>query len=193
LDVYANFASLASAELIDQDYRITRENRFSTAVIVTPHGGAIEPGTSTIVRTAAGSDLSFYLFEGIKKSGGNRSLHITSHRFDEPKCLDIIGQASIVVTVHGCKGPQSRICVGGLDDSLKNLLSNSLKNEGFPVFVDCPEFLANHPSNICNLSSRKCGAQLEISPDLRVDPITDRIAFSIRRAIQDHEKLLLRL
>jgi polar amino acid transport system substrate-binding protein len=64
-------------------------------------------------RGAAGEDLGFYLFEGIKKGGGNAVLHVTSQNFDEPSCLNVIKSAMVVVAIHGCSGP-SRVCIGGL-------------------------------------------------------------------------------
>jgi phage replication-related protein YjqB (UPF0714/DUF867 family) len=67
---------------------------------VAPHGGGIEPGTSELADAIAGSDLSFYTFEGLKSSG-NTDLHITSTRFDEPMCLTLLASSSVVVTLHG--------------------------------------------------------------------------------------------
>jgi Poly-gamma-glutamate hydrolase len=68
--------------------------------LVAPHGGGIEPGTSELADAIAGSDLSFYTFEGLKSSG-NTDLHITSTRFDEPMCLTLLASSSVVVTLHG--------------------------------------------------------------------------------------------
>ena len=193
MDSYANFSELASEEVEGKDYRIEVADRpLSRAVVFTPHGGGIEPGTSKIVRKAAGADLSFYLFEGIKKPNGNGVLHVTSHHFDEPKCLELVGKASIVVAIHGCKGPESRICIGGLDKPLKECLSNELSIEKLPVMMDCSEFLASDPMNICNRSARQCGAQLEISPDLREEPYGTRIAAAVSRAIDFHSQSLQR-
>ncbi len=189
LDRYADFSELASEEVEGEDYRIEITNRpLSKAVVFTPHGGGIEPGTSKIVRKTAGTDLSFYLFEGIKKPNGNGVLHVTSHHFNEPRCLELVGKASIVVAIHGCKGPKSRICIGGLDKPLKECLKNELSIEGLPAVVDCPEFLASDPMNICNRSARQCGSQLEISPDLREEPFGTHIATAVRRAIKIHSQ-----
>ncbi len=191
MDKYANFSELASEEAEGKDYRIEVADRpLSRAVVFTPHGGGIEPGTSKIVRKTAGTDLSFYLFEGIKKPNGNRVLHVTSHHFNEPRCLELVGKASIVVAIHGCEGPTSRICIGGLDKPLKERLKNELSIEKLPVMMDCREFLASHPMNICNRSARQCGAQLEISPDLREEPYGTRIAVAVSRTIEIHSQLL---
>jgi phage replication-related protein YjqB (UPF0714/DUF867 family) len=59
----------------------------SRIAIIAPHGGGIEPGSSTIARAIAGEDINMYLFEGIKVAKGNAIVHIASHHFDEPRCL----------------------------------------------------------------------------------------------------------
>jgi phage replication-related protein YjqB (UPF0714/DUF867 family) len=43
--------------------------------ILAPHGGGIEPGTSELAEAVAGEGLSFYAFEGLKRSG-NAVLHV---------------------------------------------------------------------------------------------------------------------
>ncbi len=186
MDKYAKFSELDSLEVEGKDYRIEISDRpLSKAIVFTPHGGGIEPGTSEIVRKAAGADLSMYLFEGKKKPNGNSLLHIASHHFDEPQCVALIARMSIVVAIHGCKGPKSRICIGGLDKALKDRLSEDLSIEKLPVVIDCPnKYSGLHPMNICNRSARHCGAQLEISLDLRTGPFVDRIAAAVHRAIE---------
>ena len=187
MDKYENFSELHSLEVEGKDFRIEDSDRpWSRAIVFTPHGGGIEPGTSTIVRKAAGADLSMYLFEGIKIPNGNSLLHIASHHFDEPRCVALVAKTSIVVAIHGCKGPKSRICIGGLDKALKERLCEELSIEKLPVVIDCPEFLGLHQMNICNRSARHCGAQLEISPDLRTGPFVDRIAAAVHRAIESY-------
>ena len=129
------------------------------------------------------------MFEGIKKGGGNAVLHVTSHNFDEPSCLNVIKSATVVVAIHGCSGP-SRVCIGGLDGILKAILMDELIAVGLPAVVDCPEFLAAHPMNICNRGSIKAGAQLEISPDLRRKPYYGAIAAATRVAVKRRIALL---
>jgi phage replication-related protein YjqB (UPF0714/DUF867 family) len=68
-----------------------------------PHGGKIEPGTAEIAEAVAGDDYSFYCFEGIK-ADGNGVLHIRSHLFAEPRAMEAVESAEIVVTVHGHAG-----------------------------------------------------------------------------------------
>ena len=65
-DRYRRFADLAANECLGVDYRIRVEDRGTPFVILAPHGGWIEPGTSEIAEALAGTDLSFYAFEALK-------------------------------------------------------------------------------------------------------------------------------
>ena len=184
MDKYAKFAELAAEEVEGTDYRIqTVHVANSKAAVIAPHGGGIEPGTSFIAQAIANNEISLYLFEGIKKPNGNGVLHITSHHFDEPECLRLIAQADTVVAIHGCRGPKSRICVGGLDLSLKRILCLELQREGLPVANEGHEYPGTEPMNICNRGARQCGVQLEVSSDLRCNPHAQKIVDAVRRAL----------
>lgn len=76
-DKYRNFSELARAETEGKDYRIIARLTDCPILIAAPHGGGIEPYTSELASEIAGSDLSFYSFEGIKETG-NSKLHITT-------------------------------------------------------------------------------------------------------------------
>jgi len=90
MDVYRNFAELSESEREDIDFRIYAFKREgSSTVIVAPHGGAIEPGTSEVAKKVANNALSLFIFEGIK-SKDNKRLHITSTNFDEPRCVELV-------------------------------------------------------------------------------------------------------
>src|SRR5262249_61887052 len=99
-DTYRNFAALARKERSGIDYDVLVRRARTAFAIVAPHGGGIEAGTSELADAVAGATHSFYTFEGLKPSG-NRDLHITSTRFDEPMCLSLIGASDVVVTLHG--------------------------------------------------------------------------------------------
>ena len=99
-DQYSRFEALARCEVDGRDFRVRSCQRDGATIVVAPHGGRIEPGTSEIAEAIAGADLSFYAFEGTR-SRDNGWLHITSTRFDEPQCLKLIASVERVVTVHG--------------------------------------------------------------------------------------------
>lgn len=164
-DVYANFAELARNEREGKDYERYIQARAADIVIVAPHGGGIERGTSEIAKALAGDIFSIYCFEGIKRAG-NKSLHITSTRFDDPLCLELIKTATTVITIHGCDGDEEAVYVGGRNEELKRDIIKPLREAGFTIFDDYGNHPGMHPRNICNLRGEG-GIQLEITKGLR--------------------------
>jgi phage replication-related protein YjqB (UPF0714/DUF867 family) len=182
---YASFGELAQHESLGRDFCVRRVERPGSRVaILAPHGGKIEEGTSEIAALIAGADHSLFCFEGLKSYGGNRDLHITSHCFDHPDCLDMAACRDIIVSVHGCRG-HARIFIGGLDVDLSGRLSIGLAAEGYVVVSEGHSYPGRHPFNICNRGLRKKGAQLEITYDLRAPEHHARIARAVRSAIAD--------
>lgn len=164
-DDYANFAELKRREAPDA-YRIRRRIRNSPVLILAPHGGRIEPGTSQIGALVAGDTYNIYQFEGRKPPRQNRSLHVTSANFDEPTALRLAAKCRIVLGIHGCEGLRT-IYVGGRDTALREALATALAPTGVRVKPYGHKYGAMHRLNICNRGSTGEGAQLEITPDLR--------------------------
>lgn len=164
-DKYTNFADLKGREP-DRAYRVRSRRRNSTTVIIAPHGGGIEPGTSEIAEAIAGAEYSLYAFEGIK-SRGNGSLHITSTHFDEPKGLALVETADRVVAIHGEDDNQDAISVGGLDQNLINRMLENLVRSGFRVEGVRVGLQGADPRNICNRNKAGAGVQIELSRGCR--------------------------
>ena len=103
-DKYSCFEELARSEIEGKHYQISSLDLcVSSCVIVAPHGGTIEPGSAEIARAVAADKFSWYLFESKRIYDDNYvSLHITSHRFNEPVCMKLIERNDWVVTIHGC-------------------------------------------------------------------------------------------
>jgi phage replication-related protein YjqB (UPF0714/DUF867 family) len=164
---YPNFAALKQAEREGEDFGIVRRPTRSPVAVIAPHGGEIEHGTSEIAAAIAGDEFNLYCFEG-RKPKGNTSLHITSANFDEPRCLDLISSCDRVVAVHGCRKGKRTAFVGGRDAELRDAIRDRLEASGFrtawPPNVDLQGV---SPRNICNKGRRGCGAQVELSRDLR--------------------------
>jgi phage replication-related protein YjqB (UPF0714/DUF867 family) len=186
-DKYASFAALAAGEIAGIDYGTTvRERVESGVLIIAPHGGSIEIGTTEFALLIAGADYSLFSFDGLKPWGRNRDLHITSHNFDHPECLALAAQHAVVLAVHGCKGMTSQIYVGGLDEDLTALLTERLGAAGLPVSAAGHTYPGRNPRNICNRGARGRGAQLEFTFDLRQESARTQIAPIVRAAIQDY-------
>jgi phage replication-related protein YjqB (UPF0714/DUF867 family) len=164
-DKYLNFRELCLAEHMGTDFQIDCRRRPGSVAIIAPHGGKIERRTSEIAAEIAGDTYSLYCFEGIKRHH-NGELHITSSHFDEPECLTLISGCDQVVAIHGCKGDDQVIYLGGLDRALRGAIRGHLDAAGFTTGVH-PNLQGTDRDNICNRGRRGCGVQLEISHGLR--------------------------
>jgi phage replication-related protein YjqB (UPF0714/DUF867 family) len=186
-DKYASFAALAAGEVAGKDYQINVLDRaHSRALIIAPHGGSIENGTSELAVLVAGTEHSLFTFDGLKPRGTHRDLHITSHHFDHPQCLALAARHAVVLALHGCKGESSQIYVGGLDDDFAKLLTARLVSAGLPASATGHKYPGRNPLNICNRGALACGAQLEFTKDLREPSARTLIAPIARLAISDH-------
>ena len=173
-DLYKNFKALEINEKIDEDYKISIFDAGSPVTIIAPHGGKIEPKTSYIASGIAREKFNCYCFEGIKPDH-NRSLHITSHNFDEPQALALLARSQTVVAVHACTDDKAVVYPGGRDEELMGAIAKELKAAGISVANQNIKYQGVNPENICNRGASGRGAQLEISRGLR----------------DDHDKLLI--
>ncbi|KAA6453933.1 poly-gamma-glutamate hydrolase family protein [Bacillus atrophaeus] len=161
-DMYDSFAALSASE---SEYRIVYEEKNGSGLIVlSPHGGRIEPGVSELVR-AFSDQCSIYLFEGVKKRN-NRSLHLTSTRFDEPLALEKVNAHHCALAFHGyhdLKTPHT--LVGGADCQKAKLICKRLNEAGFSAELTSEKdrLAGVHPNNIVNRTKREMGLQLEVS------------------------------
>lgn len=182
-DTYNSFAELARAEVHGIDYDIEAKSRSGSCVaVIAPHGGNIEPRTSKIARLIAGQDFSYYSFKG-KKPRGNRVLHITSHRFDEPTCLELVAEHEWVVAIHGCQASGKRIFVGGRDDALIADLVDALRAAGFRPETSGHNYPGRHTMNVCNRGQRSAGVQFELSLSFRRSEAVPRFVEAVRTVL----------
>jgi phage replication-related protein YjqB (UPF0714/DUF867 family) len=189
-DRYASFAALAAGEKAGTHYRVICEDRKTPIVIIAPHGGWIEPGTSEIARAIAAEGLSFYLFEGLIAGRPHGDLHIRSHLFDEPAALALVRSAETAIAIHGRANTlgDATVWLGGRNKSQRDAIGSSLRQAGFNVGPASNGLAGEDQSNICNQGSSGAGVQLELPRSLRdelkQDPIRMK-AFSdaVRRAL----------
>lgn len=185
---YMGFKELVDREAEGQGYRVRIELRDPRVLIMAPHGGKIEPMTAEIAKAIAGMDYSFYSFEGLKTD--SRVLHIESHLFDEPRALQAIEKADVVITVHGQIDQKDEfVMVGGLHDSLRLEIIQQLEAAGFQTREPAEGLMGTDPQNICNRGKSKQGVQLEISRKVRDLLRKDKnelqtFANAVRKAIQ---------
>ena len=185
---YMSFKELFHREVEDQDYRIRIELRDPRVLIMAPHGGKIEPTTAEIAAAIAEDHYSFYCFEGLKTD--SRPLHIESHLFDEPRALQVVQKADVVVTIHGQIDQKEKfVMVGGLNDSLRSEITRELEGAGFQTRVPTERLMGTDSQNICNRGKLRRGVQLEVSRKVR-DLLKTNLellqvfAEAVRKAIQ---------
>jgi phage replication-related protein YjqB (UPF0714/DUF867 family) len=186
---YRNYKELASREVEDKDYQIRMNLKDEHILVMAPHGGKIEPGTTEIGEAIAGMDYSFYSFEGLK-ADGNSALHIESHLFDEPRALQAVEKADVVITVHGQIDQKDEfVMIGGINIDLGSEIKSQLEAAGFKTRHPTEGLMGTDPMNICNRGKLKSGVQLEISRKIR-DLLRNnkeqfqKFANAVRRAIQ---------
>jgi len=190
---YKSFKELSNQEVEGKDYRIRICSRDRGVVIMAPHGGKIEPTTSVIAEAIAGENYSLYCFEGLK-ADGNSVLHIESHLFDEPRALQAVKKADIVITVHGqLNHKEEFVMVGGLNVDLRSGIRRQLEASGFRTRPPTEGLQGIDPENICNRGRLKGGVQLEISRKVRDSLRSDAnrlqlFADAVRKVIRYHFK-----
>jgi len=166
-DRYNNFEQLLSTERENIDFRRIVKQRNSPWLIVAPHGGGIEPGTSELAEAIARFDHSLYTFEGIRKSN-NRILHIPSSQFDDPLLLKLLNNAVGTITIHGCNGNEQIVYVGGLQVEIRDRIIARLSKNGIKSAISSnPSLQGLDENNICNKCKSGKGVQFELTEGLR--------------------------
>lgn len=165
-DRYCSFDDLAANERLGIDYQIRVKDRGTPSVVLAPHGGWIEPETSEIAEAIAGTSFSFYAFEALKK-GPHSSFHITSHRFDEPQCLNLVGKSLTAVAIHGRRNEgKEAVWLGGRAIAIRDAIGSSLRDAGFEA-VPNERLPGLDRANVCNRTLSGQGVQLELPRSLR--------------------------
>jgi phage replication-related protein YjqB (UPF0714/DUF867 family) len=182
---FRGYGDLAARYVEGVDYAVEVLHREASRVaVLAPHGGRIEGRTSDMARLIAGDDHQLYLFEGLRTSGDNFDcLHLKSHRFDEPRALDLVASCDIVVSVHGYAAAGPDALLGGLDEGLKQGVARALTAIGFTCLSDGHRFPGRDPRNICNRGRLGAGLQLELSEGLRKAGHWAAFATAVRTAI----------
>jgi phage replication-related protein YjqB (UPF0714/DUF867 family) len=187
LNDFRCYGELAQCYTEGVDYAVHVMPRAQSRVaVIAPHGGRIEGRTSEIARLIAGDDHGLYLFEGLRTTGDNfERLHLASHRFDEPRALELISGCDTVVAVHGYAAPGPDVLLGGLNERLKEAVAQALAKIGFSCLIDGHAFPGRHPDNICNRGRSGEGVQLELSEGLRKAGDWAGLAGAVRTVLED--------
>lgn len=191
------------------------------------HGGSIEMGTTELALATAGEVTGFntdkgtlsnetkndyFVFNGTNSTGENGKLHVTASNYDDKDALRLVSQNKVGIAFHGCTDTQptggyagyKAILIGGLDNNLKVLMEQRLKQAGFNAYITTQELYdGDMPENLINKTSRKVGLQFEMTTSMRaslfdtntrekrrITTNTDfwRLTNTIRQALADYEK-----
>jgi phage replication-related protein YjqB (UPF0714/DUF867 family) len=181
MDKYRSCRELTRYETEGTDYEILAREGSTSIAIIAPHGGGIEPGTADVADAVAADRHAFAAFKGIKKTG-NATLHIRSDRFDEPTAVKLAEQCRMVVTIHGCRGQEERVYVGGRNHKVKTRIIDALNRAGFHAQESLePGLKGDSRQNICNRCRTGEGVQIEISRGLRARTFEGLARRSIRK------------
>jgi phage replication-related protein YjqB (UPF0714/DUF867 family) len=189
-------------EGIDYARRHRRHERFDDSrtggaevpktVIIAPHGGGIERGTSELCLAVAGHHpanlpevppagvtYDYWMFEGVREDD-NRELHVTSTGCDDEVAVSLCAGSLNALALHGFSDDDQVVLVGGASpdstpNPLRDHLLDGLRDAQFVAKGPGQrgELDGNDPCNIVNRTMLGMGAQLELSTPLRDAMFTD--------------------
>lgn len=165
-DRYASFAELAAATKEGEDWRVVERDGTTDLLVLAPHGGGIEAGTSELAVAVAGDDHALYVFEALRAKEPDE-LHLTSTRFDEPRCLARLRVAGRVLTLHGCAGAAPKALIGGRDEALGARVTAALRAIDVVTEAASGDLAGDARTNVANRGKSGAGVQVELSRGLR--------------------------
>ena len=171
MDKYQSYHDMISNN--KEHFNIIKENNNSPISVIAIHGGNIEGGTSEIAAYLNKiSGYNLFIFEGIKSkksdNSSNLDLHITSSRFNNIDCLQIVEHGISTISIHGADEDEELTYVGGLNNAHGTFIKNELRKEGFTVPDKIRKGLEGYSKrNVCNINKNNAGVQLELSRGLR--------------------------
>lgn len=185
---FNTFAEMSRHKKEGEDYKIAMRSREKSKVaIVAPHGGCIEFHTDEMAEKIAGKKHNLYVFEAIAQDNAFYELHVTSTGFDEKRCVDMVAKSGVTLTIHGCKGEEPAVYIGGRDKKMKGSLAKAFNKAGVKAETQGHPFTGASPQNICNRNKRGEGVQLEFSRALRDDPsLRSKCVKIIRKYLKKH-------
>jgi phage replication-related protein YjqB (UPF0714/DUF867 family) len=163
----------------DRDFRVAfGDANIEKCLLIAPHGGGIEPGTSEIMRAVAEQGgWAWYEFAGYLRRGNKEALYIPSTEFNEPTLLALLPQTEVVAAFHGSdESGMAAVHVGGKWKLGRQATIEAI-NESFHAHgiraIDATEnkdtehISGLHGSNITNRGRRAEGIQMEFSREAR--------------------------
>jgi phage replication-related protein YjqB (UPF0714/DUF867 family) len=166
---------LGSGHILGRDFRVAfGDGKIDLCLLVAPHGGGIEPGSSEIMRAVAHlGGWAWYEFAGFLRQGNKQALHVASTDFDEPTLKGMLPQAGFVVAFHGASESQEPLVyIGGKwklgRQTVAEAINASFEEHGIRAADATEHGSAAHlrgldDSSITNRGKRMEGVQLEFT------------------------------
>ena len=120
------------------------------------------------------------------RSKGNNELHVTSTHYDDQIALDLVRGSQRTVAIHGCEGNESVVYIGGSDDRLIELITESLEDIGISVREAPHHISGTQENNIVNMTQTQGGVQLELTAQLRKELFKNRKSSRKNRENKDN-------
>jgi phage replication-related protein YjqB (UPF0714/DUF867 family) len=167
-------------EVLDRGYVPGRDFRIAFGdgdiewcLVVAPHGGGIEPGTSELLRAISElSGWAWYEFAGFLRKGNKEELHITSTVFDEPTLLELLPRTNFVLSLHGSQETRDQVVYvgGGWEagrEAMTAMINSAAETHGIQALAAPAHLLGAEPTNLTNCGKLAHGIQLEFSRGAR--------------------------
>src|SRR5699024_3236652 len=166
-DYYKSMTELYKDTTEGIDWKKDTRNVGKSVLIVAPHGGNIEQGTSELTKLVANNgDFDYFSFEAIRPSN-NTQLHVTSTNYDDATLHEMIQDRTATISIHGAQGEEQLIYLGGYQSPLRDAIQSQLELKGFVVKIP-PEYLGGlSNANFINKVEESTGVQLELTTALR--------------------------
>ncbi len=188
---------LKGGHVLGRDFRVAfGDSKIDLCLLIAPHGGGIEPGSSEIMRAVAEfGGWAWYEFAGFLSQGNKEALHITSTDFDEPTLTSMLPQAGFVIAFHGAsESGEPLVYVGGKWKLGRQTFTESINTAFGEHGIRAADAIDNavpahlrglDDGNVTNCGKRREGVQLEFSRaarDLLFPPDSSREARGRRSA-----------
>ena len=166
-DYYTSMTQLERETKEGIDWKKETRDQGNQVLIVAPHGGNIEQGTSELTKLLAQQGgYDYFSFEATRPSN-NTQLHVTSTHYDDPTLHQMIEGRAATISIHGAKGDDQIVFLGGAKSDLRDAIQSQLESRGFAVQVP-PEYLGGlNEDNFINKNENSTGVQLELTTALR--------------------------
>ncbi len=205
-DKYTSLAALKEHLGINAWHSRVADRR-SNITIISPHGGYIEAGTSSIAHKIAGRNYNLFDFQGLHRENP-QDLHVTATNFRDRQLTAMLDNSVAAISIHGMGNQRkAEIWLGGLNKHLKGLVLEALRKRNFAVNPESPLYRGESPRNVVNLASN-FGVQLEISDELmaelfirrrftksgrcpKTNPCFDALVAAVRETIEPYRASLL--